>query len=77
MEDKLFQEQEEFTLEDIIREFSDHPAQPEEPAQVQEQQPEAEEVIAEGSAEEHPVETSEAEAEEESAAQEPAEEVEV
>ena len=76
MEDKLFQEQEEFTLEDIIREFSDHPAQPEEPAQVQEQQPEAEEVIAEESAEEHPVETSEAEAEEESAAQEPAEEVE-
>lgn len=76
MEDKLFQEQEEFTLEDIIREFSDHPAQPEEPAQVQEQQPEAEEVIAEESAEEHPVETAEAEAEEESAAQEPAEEVE-
>ena len=36
MEDKLFQEQEEFTLEDIIREFSDHPTQPEEPAQVQE-----------------------------------------
>ena len=30
MEDKNLQEQEEFTLEDIIREFSDHPV--EEPA---------------------------------------------
>ena len=64
MDNKELQELEEFSLEDIIREFSDHPVQQEEEP-VQEEAPVAEEAPAQ---EEAPV------AEESSAAETPAEE---
>ena len=68
MEDKNLQEQEEFTLEDIIREFSDHPV--EEPAaEPVEEVPVEEETTEEDPAEES---TEEEPAEEESAEEEPA-----
>ena len=69
MENKELQELEEFTLEDIIKEFSNHPetvepaqeepveeAAPEEPAQEKVEEPAAAEEITEESIEETPAE---------------------
>ena len=80
MEDKELREQEEFSLEDIIREFSDHPAEePVEDLPVAEEVPEEPEAepAPEGSEEEAPVEEAPAEEIPEEAPQEeaPAEEL--